>query len=115
MRSRFPFTTDEGISIHLQLSRGTVLRDGDVLKADDTLLLIRAKAEPVLAVRARDPLDLLRAAYHLGNRHVALEITPNCLCLSPDSVLQEMLSHLPVKVNLEHQPFQPETGAYSHH
>jgi urease accessory protein len=114
MRSHFPFTTDEGHSIYLRLPRGTVLRDGDVLEADGTLLQIRAKPEPVLVVRADNPLDLLRAVYHLGNRHVALEITATCLQLSPDPVLKDMLSYLPLKVTEESHPFEPETGAYSH-
>jgi urease accessory protein len=117
MRSRFPFTTDDGTPIYLQLPRGTVLRDGDLLAAEasKTLLQIQAQAEPVLVVRASSPHDLLRAAYHLGNRHVALEITATDLRLLPDSVLQEMLNQLQLDVTLENHPFQPETGAYRHH
>lgn len=116
MRSRFPFTTDDGTDIYLQLPRGTVLQDGDWLEAEvhDSLLQIQAKPEPVLVVQAKQPLDLLRAAYHLGNRHVALEITPTCLQLAPDPVLEEMLRQLQLNVALENHPFQPEVGAYRH-
>lgn len=117
MRSRFPFTADDGTQIHLQLPRGTVLRDGDLLEAeaDRTVLQILAKSESVLVVRADSPYELVRAAYHLGNRHVALEITPTCLRLLPDPVLQGMLQQLQLDVTLENHPFQPETGAYRHH
>ncbi|PZD73344.1 Urease accessory protein UreE [Acaryochloris thomasi RCC1774] len=117
MRSRFPFATDDGTQLHLQLPRGTVLRDGDLLEAeaDGTVLQILAKSESVLVVRANSPHELLQAAYHLGNRHVALEITPTCLRLLPDPVLQKMLNRLQLDVTLENRPFQPETGAYSHH
>lgn len=116
-RSHFPFTTDDGTSIYLQIPRGTFLRDRELLEAETggTILQIQAKPEPVLTIRAKNPLDLLRAAYHLGNRHVALEITPTCLRISPDPVLQKMLSQLQLDVTAEHHPFQPETGAYSHH
>ncbi|MGF1600445.1 MAG: urease accessory protein UreE [Thermosynechococcaceae cyanobacterium] len=115
VRSHFPFTTDDGTPIYLQLPRGTVLQDGDLLIAkDQTLLQIKAKLEPVLVVQAKNQLDLLRAAYHLGNRHVALEITPTCLRLAPDPVLQDMLLQLQLDVATEAHPFQPETGAYRH-
>jgi urease accessory protein len=116
MRSHFPFTTDDGTPIYLQLPRGTVLREGDVLSASAhaTLLQIKAKREPVLVVQAKNQHDLLRAAYHLGNRHVPLEIQSTCLQLSPDAVLQAMLVQLQLDVTLENRPFQPETGAYRH-
>ena len=117
MRSHFPFTTDDGTLIYLQLVRGTVLRDGDILASEtvDTLLKIQAKSEPVLVVRASNPLELVQAAYHLGNRHVALEVTSTSLRLLPDPVLEKMLHQLRLNVSLEMHPFQPETGAYHHH
>lgn len=117
MRSRFSFTTDDGTLIYLQLPRGTVLQDGDLLASESvaTLLKIQAKSESLLVVQASSQLELLQAAYHLGNRHVALEITPTCLRLLPDPVLEKMLSQLRLSVTLESHPFQPETGAYHHH
>lgn len=112
-RSRHKFQTAEGQTIFLQLARGTVLYDGDLLQSEsDTVLRIIAKPEPVLTVQAATPLDLLKGAYHLGNRHVPLEITPTCLRLTPDSVLQHMLEQLGLEVREEQHPFQPEAGAY---
>lgn len=73
-----------------------------------------AKPEPVLTVTADSPLALLQAAYHLGNRHVALEITPHYLRLAPDPVLQAMLRQLGVTVHAEIAPFLPIGGAYHH-
>ncbi len=114
-RSRYRLQTPEGEELFLRLPRGTVLRDRDLLKSEDgTLVRIAAKPEPVLTVRADTPLMLLRAAYHLGNRHVPLEIAPTYLRLSPDSVLKDMLDHLGVQVQEEVVPFQPEAGAYGH-
>lgn len=113
MRSRHRFKTLEGQTVFLQLPRGTILHDGDLLQSDsDIVLRVIAKSEPVLIVKAANPLDLLRGAYHLGNRHVPLEITPTCLRLAPDFVLSNMLEKLGLQVTEETHPFQPEAGAY---
>lgn len=116
-KSRHRFETEEGETVFLRLPRGTVLRHGDMLRSDngEFLILVKARPEPVLTVTAATPLDLLRAAYHLGNRHVPLEIDPAYLRLSPDPVLQAMLEQLGVAVVEENAPFQPEIGAYGHH
>lgn len=117
-RSRYRHTLDTGETIFLQLPRGTVLHDGDVLQAKDseTRLRILAKPESVLTVKAEQPGVLLRAAYHLGNRHVPLEVAPNYLRLTPDPVLKSMLTdQLDVHVTEEIAPFCPESGAYHHH
>lgn len=102
--------------VFLQLPRGTVLRDGDLLQseADGRIVKIMAKAEPVLTVQANSVTDLLQAAYHLGNRHVPLEITPTYLRLSFDPVLLDLLKQRGLQVTEEVQPFQPEPGAYGH-
>jgi urease accessory protein len=116
-RSRHRFITVEGEEVNLQLQRGTVLRGGDIL-ADEhgqAIAKVVAKPEPVLTVTTHHALDFLRAAYHLGNRHIALEITENYLRLSPDSVLEDMVRKMGLNVIEEVQPFQPETGAYHHH
>lgn len=115
-RTRHRFETPDGEELYLRLPRGTVLQEGNLLQSEDgkTVIQIAAKPEPVLTVTAQKPIDLLRASYHLGNRHVALEVTPSYLRLSPDSVLQAMLEQLGVEVKEEVVPFQPETGAYSH-
>jgi urease accessory protein len=116
-RSRHHFITDDGTPVYLQLPRGTTLQEGDLLSsmADDILVKIAAKPEPVLTVTSDDSINLLRAAYHLGNRHVSLEITPNYLRLAPDSVLLGMLTQLGLQVVEQIAPFCPQGGAYSHH
>jgi urease accessory protein len=117
VRSRLRFTTEQGASVQLGLPRGTVLRDGDLLRADagDALVRVRAKPEPVITARAPDALTLLRAAYHLGNRHVPVEIGKDYLRLAPDSVLADMLVQLGLTLTEEITPFQPEAGAYGGH
>ncbi|MCU0532643.1 MAG: urease accessory protein UreE [Hydrococcus sp. Prado102] len=115
-RSRHRFETPDAQELFLRLPRGTVLQDRDLLRSQSgEIIQIIAKAEPVLTVTARHPLDLLKAAYHLGNRHVSLEIAPTYLRLSPDSVLKGMLEHLGVTIIEEIAPFQPEIGAYHGH
>ena len=116
-RSRHRFMTIEGEEINLQLQRGTVLKEGDILADENNqaIAVVIAKPEPVLTVTAAHPLDFLRAAYHLGNRHISLEITESYLRLSPDSVLEDMVLQLGLTVIKETQPFQPESGAYHHH
>ncbi len=116
-RTRHRFETPEGQVLYLRLPRGTVLQDGDLLQSEegDVVVRIVAKPEPVLTVTAQTPLALLRASYHLGNRHVPLEVAPDYLRLSPDPVLRTMLEHLGVEVREEVVSFQPECGAYGHH
>ena len=115
-RSRYRFDTEDGEILHLRLPRGTVLRDRDLLANDTGEFIVRiiAKPEPTLKVIGKTSLDLLRAVYHLGNRHVAIEITPDNLRLSPDPVLQAMLEQLGLEIIEEVSPFQPEIGAYGH-
>lgn len=115
-RTRHRFETPDGQELYLRLPRGSVLQEGDLLQSEDgkTVIQIVAKPEPVLTVTAKKPIDLLRASYHLGNRHVALEVNTSYLRLAPDSVLQAMLEQLGVEVRAEVVPFQPETGAYGH-
>lgn len=116
IRSRHYFETDDGQGVYLQLPRGTVLHHGDLLASDaeDRLIRVVAKPEPVMTVTAATPLDLLRAAYHLGNRHVPLEVAVTHLRLSPDPVLKTMLKQMGLQVRDEQSPFQPEVGAYGH-
>jgi urease accessory protein len=113
-RSRHRFTLADGQVVFLRLPRGTVLHNGDILadESQSNFIRIVAKPEPVLTVVAHTPLLLSRAAYHLGNRHVPVEITPNYLRLSPDAVLCTMLEKLGLEIKEEVVPFQPELGAY---
>ncbi|MEM5389086.1 urease accessory protein UreE [Paraburkholderia phymatum] len=112
-KSRLAATLDDGEEVALVLPRGTVLRDGDVLVADDgALVRVVAAADSVLIVRAPDVLTLTRAAYHLGNRHTPVEVGTDYLKLEYDSVLADMLKRLGASVDCVEMPFQPETGAY---
>ena len=116
-KSRHRFEMEDGQVLYLRLPRGTLLRDGDLLLAetDSSLVRVTAKPEPIFTVTATTSLELLRAAYHLGNRHVPIEITETYLRISPDSVLQTMLEHMGMKVQEAILPFQPEIGAYGKH
>lgn len=117
-RSRHRFETLDGQVLYLRLSRGTTLQDGDLLQSDDAtaqiFVRVVAKPEPVIVVTAT-PVKLLQAAYHLGNRHVPVEIAADYLHLSPDPVLEKMLANLGVEVIEAVLPFQPQSGAYTHH
>lgn len=116
-RSRHWFQTDDGLKVGLQLPRGTVLRDGDYLRSQtgDVLVQVVAKPEAVCTVMATHSLDFLRAAYHLGNRHIPLEINQHYLRFSPDSVLEELVQQLGLTLRHEVAPFAPELGAYAAH
>lgn len=116
-KSRFSATDSTGREIGVVLPRGTTLRGGDVLIAEDgSLLRIAAAAQPVLQVRHctehGSPFDLLRAAYHLGNRHVPLELQPQLLQFEPDPVLADMLRRQHLIVTEAQAAFEPEGGAY---
>jgi urease accessory protein len=113
-KSRQRVRADDGGEVALLLPRGTVLRDGDCLLADDgAVILVRAAAEPLSEVRSHDPLQLMRAAYHLGNRHVALQVTSGVLRYQHDHVLDDMARALGLVVSFVEAPFQPEPGAYA--
>ena len=117
-KSRFDTTDSQGRTLGVFLPRGTLVRGGDVLVAEDgSLIRVLAAPQPVLVVRAcaehGTPFDLVRAAYHLGNRHVALELTPDHLKLEPDHVLADMLRGQHLIVAEAHEAFEPEGGAYT--
>lgn len=117
-KSRFDATDSAGHALAVFLPRGTVVRGGDVLVAEDgSLRRVVAAPQPVLVVRAcgqhGSPFDLLRAAYHLGNRHVQLELQAHQLQLEPDHVLAELLRRMHLIVEEACAPFEPETGAYA--
>jgi len=105
-----------GREIGVQLPRGTVLRGGDRLRADDgTVIEVVAAPERVSTVRSRDLKELARAAYHLGNRHVALEVGDGWVRYLTDHVLDAMVVQLGLPVVHETEPFEPEAGAYGGH
>jgi urease accessory protein len=112
-RSRLRTALATGEEVGLLLTRGTVLRGGDRLLADDGRIVeVIAEAETVSRVRSQDLGLLCRASYHLGNRHVALQIGEGWLCYLHDHVLDDMVRGLGLAVTLEQMPFEPEAGAY---
>ena len=119
-KSRVEATDSAGRRLGIFLARGSVLRGGDVLVAEDgSLIRVVAAPQAVLRVSAcvehGGPADLPRAAYHLGNRHVALEVKPQYLQLEPDPVLADMLRGMHLIVDEVQAPFEPEGGAYAAH
>ena len=115
-KSRFEAMDSLGRSIGVFLPRGGPVRGGDVLVCEDgSLVVVRAKPQRVLAVTVRAgraAFDLQRAAYHLGNRHVPLQLGEDRLQLEPDHVLAEMLLRMGLEVVALDAPFEPEAGAY---
>ena len=123
-KSRFDAESSEGRRVGVFLPRGTVVRGGDVLITQDgSLLRVIAAPQPVLRItactdhhhgHAHDPaFDLMRAAYHLGNRHVPIELRPDHLKIEPDHVLADLLRAMHLHVNETSEPFEPEAGAYA--
>jgi len=115
-RSRLRVTLDDGREAGLFLPRGSSLRHGDLLRSEEGLVVeVRAAPETLSRIRCNDPLQLARACYHLGNRHVALQIEPERLSYLHDHVLDEMVAGLGLRVSVEEGPFEPEAGAYGGH
>jgi len=111
-------TSEGGTRCQWRLPRGTLVLAESYLGTSqgDRWVQVLAAPEPVLTVTSPHPLHLLQAAYHLGNRHVSLEITLDYLRLSPDPVLLHLLTaHLQVTVIEEIAPFFPLVGAYHSH
>lgn len=117
-KSRFDCTDSAGRQLGVFLPRGTTVRGGDVLVAEDGSL-VRIVAAPQTVLRIThctahgSPYDLIRAAYHLGNRHVQIELKPDHLKIEPDHVLADMLRAMHLIVNTVSEPFEPEAGAYA--
>ena len=112
-RSRFRTRLDGGREVGVFLSRGAILRDGDRLAAEDgRCVRVVAASEDIAVARSVDGHALARACYHLGNRHVPLQIGADCVRFAPDHVLEDMLRELGLAVARERSPFQPEPGAY---
>jgi urease accessory protein len=118
-KSRLRAVLDNGEEAGLFLERGSVLRHGDMLLADDGRVVeVQAADETVSTVHTADALMLARASYHLGNRHVALQIGTGWLRYQHDHVLDDMLRGFGLDIVIEQLPFEPEGGAYvatSHH
>ena len=119
-KSRFDTTDSQGRQIGVFLPRGTAVRGGDVLVTEDgSLVRVIAAPQAVLVITAcaqhGSPFDLTRAAYHLGNRHVPIELKPDHLKIEPDHVLADMLRAMHLIVREANEAFEPEGGAYGGH
>jgi len=112
-KSRQRVLLDNGEDAGLFLERGVILRDGDCLASEDGIIIkIRAATETVSSVYCEDPLQLARICYHLGNRHVDLEISAKQVRYPHDHVLDSMLLGMGLTPKIEQAAFEPETGAY---
>ena len=119
-KSRFESTDSAGRQVGVFLQRGQVVRGGDVLVGEDgSLLKVLAAPQAVLRIthcsQHGTPFDLTRAAYHLGNRHVPIELQTDHLKIEPDHVLADMLRAMHLIVHEVQDSFEPENGAYGEH
>ena len=115
-KSRLRVSLDNNQEVALMLERGSILRHGELLRADNGLIIeVRAANEEVAVISTENSFLLARACYHLGNRHVPLQIGEGWLHIQRDHVLEEMVQSLGLSVKHECAPFEPESGAYSGH
>lgn len=113
VKSRSKIYLNNGEEAGLFLPRGLLLRHGDIVSSSDGVnIKIIAAPEELSKVTASSPLELMRAAYHLGNRHVVLQVEENFLCYRHDKVLDDMLIGMGLKVKQVLEAFEPEAGAY---
>jgi urease accessory protein len=114
-KSRLRTQLADGEEVGLFLPRGTILRGGDrLLAADGRIVEVVAAPEDLIEARCADAFALARAAYHLGNRHVAVQVGAGWLRIQADHVLETMLTGLGAEVASLTAPFEPEAGAYAH-
>jgi urease accessory protein len=112
-RRRIAMTGVGGLAFLLDLPQAAMLRGGDGLKLEDGRIVeVLAAPEPLTEIRAADALALMRLAWHLGNRHLAVEILPKALRIRRDSVIEEMAKGLGARAIALEAPFNPEGGAY---
>ena len=112
-KSRLRTALVSGEEVALLLPRGEVLRGGDLVTASDGRVVeVIAEPEKLVHVECPTAVELMRAAYHLGNRHIPVQVGDGFLRLAPDHVLEEMLKGLGAKVTHVEAPFEPEAGAY---
>ena len=113
VKSRIKVTLDDGREAGLFLPRGKILRNGDLVVSEEGLVVkIKAAPELVSTVTSDNPHALAVASYHLGNRHVPLQVEPTWLRYLHDHVLDDMVKGLGLSVKTETAPFEPEAGAY---
>lgn len=114
-KSRLRTRLADGEEVGLFLPRGTILRGGDRLQAQDGRIVeVVSAPEDLIEAHCADASALARVAYHLGNRHVAVQVGDGWLRIQTDHVLQTMLVGLGAEVSSLSAPFEPEAGAYAH-
>jgi urease accessory protein len=115
-RRRVALKAEGGLEFLLDLERASIIEDGDAVKLEDgRLVQIKAAPEKLIAITTDNPLRLMKVAWHLGNRHVATEITSEALYIAHDHVLLEMVRGLGATAEAVERPFRPERGAYAGH
>jgi urease accessory protein len=115
-RSRLRTVLPDGEEVGLFLERGHILRGGDFLQGEDgRIVVVRAQSERVLHVSCASEAELVRVAYHLGNRHVPLQVGTRWVRIAEDDVLRRMVEGLGASVQAMSAPFEPESGAYGGH
>ncbi len=115
-RGRLRTTTASGREVGLFLERGKVLQDGELLQAETgEVIRVRSAAESVTTASCEDSLTFARICYHLGNRHVPLQVGPGWVRFQPDYVLEDLVRLYGLQVLQEQAPFEPENGAYGEH
>ena len=113
IKSRLRVVLDNGEDAGLFLARGTTLKEGDLLISEEGYRVqVKAAHESLSVVRSSDPHLLARACYHLGNRHVSIQIERDCVSYLHDHVLDDMLRGFGLNVEATEAPFEPEAGAY---
>jgi urease accessory protein len=115
-RRRVVLTGEGGTTFLLDLPKATALHDGDGLVLDDgTMVRVVGRPEPLIEIAAADTRELARLAWHIGNRHVDLQIVGDRLRIRRDHVIEDMLRGLGARLSPIEAPFDPEHGAYQHH
>jgi len=114
-RRRIVLTGEHGTKFLLDLDRAVALKDGDGLVLDDgSIVAVAGRPEPLVEIEAQSPLELVRLAWHLGNRHTQVEIVGGKLRMCRDHVLENMVAGLGGKLTPIEAPFEPEAGAHGH-
>ena len=114
-RRRFRLSADQGDDVLLDLPKAVAMADGDGLQLEDgRWLRVQAASEDLVEIKHEDPIQLMRLAWHLGNRHLPTEIRDHILLIRPDHVIEDMLRALGADLQKIQSAFQPEGGAYGH-
>jgi urease accessory protein len=114
-RRRIVLTGERGTTFMLDLPRATALRDGDGLLLDDgAIVRVAGNPELLVEIAAADPHALARLAWHIGNRHIDVQIVGDRLRIRRDHVIEDMLRGLGALLVPVEAPFDPEPGAYDH-